>query len=122
VVPIAQEFNVPLTEVTAVFTFTLWMRLVGACVSGWLADRVGRKILLMISFIWYSICNFIAGFSPTFMFLFVFRALLGISTGAEWPAGAALAMEQWPTRSRGFMSGVRAETKGKVLVSDLVVA
>jgi SHS family lactate transporter-like MFS transporter len=26
--------------------------------------------------------------------------------GAEWPAGAALAMESWPPRSRGFMSGV----------------
>ena len=105
-VPIAQEFNVPLAEVTAVFTITLWMRLVGACASGWLADRVGRKIPLMISIIWYSFCNFIAGFSPTFMFLFVFRALLGIGMGAEWPAGAALAMEQWPARSRGFMSGV----------------
>jgi len=89
-----------------------------ACASGWLADRVGRKIPLadqphpqgdrelMISILWYSFCNFIAGFSPTFMFLFVFRALLGIGMGAEWPAGAALAMEQWPTRSRGFMSGL----------------
>jgi SHS family lactate transporter-like MFS transporter len=26
--------------------------------------------------------------------------------GAEWPCGAALAMESWPARSRGFMSGV----------------
>jgi len=26
--------------------------------------------------------------------------------GAEWPAGAALAMESWPTRSRGLMSGI----------------
>ena len=34
------------------------------------------------------------------------RALLGIGMGAEWPAGAALAMESWPARSRGFMSGV----------------
>jgi MFS transporter, SHS family, lactate transporter len=42
-VPIRQEFNVPLTEVTAIFTITLWMRLVGACASGWLADRVGGK-------------------------------------------------------------------------------
>src|SRR6202035_5930094 len=82
------------------------MRLVGAVASGCLADRVGRKIPLMISILWYSICNFIAGFSPTFMFLFVFRALLGIGMGAEWPAGAALAMESWPARSRGFMSGM----------------
>src|SRR6058998_1926749 len=105
-VPIAKEFGVSLTEVTAVFTITLWMRLVGACGSGWLADRIGRKTPLMISIAWYSLCNFIAGFSPTFWFLFLFRALLGIGMGAEWPAGAALAMESWPARSRGFMSGI----------------
>jgi MFS family permease len=34
-VPISKEFNV--------LTVTLWMRLVGACGSGWLADRGGRK-------------------------------------------------------------------------------
>jgi SHS family lactate transporter-like MFS transporter len=105
-VPIAKEFEVPLTAVTAVFTLTLWMRLVGATASGWLADRIGRKKPMMISIAWYSACNFIAGFSPTFWFLFVFRALLGIGMGAEWPAGAALAMETWPQRSRGFMGAV----------------
>jgi SHS family lactate transporter-like MFS transporter len=104
--PIADEFGVPTTEVAIVFTLTLWMRLVGAVASGWLADRIGRKTPLMISIFWYSICNFIAGFSPTFMFLLIFRTLLGIGMGAEWPAGAALAMEQWPIRTRGFMSGV----------------
>ena len=105
-VPIAKEFGVPLTEVTFVLTITLWMRLVGACASGWLADRVGRKTPLMISIIWYSICNLLAGIAPNFAFLFLFRALLGIGMGAEWPAGAALAMESWPARSRGLMSGV----------------
>jgi SHS family lactate transporter-like MFS transporter len=60
----------------------------------------------MISIFWYSICNLLAGFSPTFTFLFVVRALLGIGMGAEWPAGAALAMESWPARSRGLMSGI----------------
>ena len=33
-VPIAKEFDVPLTAVTAVFTITLWLRLVGATASG----------------------------------------------------------------------------------------
>jgi SHS family lactate transporter-like MFS transporter len=105
-VPIAKEFDVPLTDVALVFTLTLWMRLVGAVASGWLADRVGRKLPLMISILGYSLCNFIAGFSPTYWFLLLFRALLGAFMGAEWPAGAALSMETWPQRSRGFMGGV----------------
>ena len=104
--PISLEFGVPLTAVTAVFTITLWLRLVGATAAGWMADRLGRRAPLMISILWYSICNFIAGFSPNFAFLFFFRAVLGIGMGAEWPAGAALAMESWPARSRGFMSGI----------------
>ncbi|HVC56411.1 MAG TPA: MFS transporter [Stellaceae bacterium] len=104
--PIAETFNVSMTEVTFVFTITLWMRLIGATASGWLGDRLGRKLPLMISILGYSACNFIAGFSPTFWFLFLFRAILGLFMGAEWPAGASLAMETWPQRSRGFMGGV----------------
>jgi sugar phosphate permease len=84
--PIAKDFGVPLTDVTFVFTITLWMRLIGAVSSGWLGDRVGRRLPLMISILGYSLCNFIAGFSPAFWFLFLFRALLGFFMGAEWPA------------------------------------
>jgi len=120
-VPISQEFNVPLTAVTIIFTITLWMRLIGATASGWLADRIGRKKPLMIAILWYSICNFIAGFSPSFWFLLLFRALLGIGMGAEWPAGAALSMETWPARSRGFMGGLLQGSWGiGFLLSSLV--
>src|SRR6202140_2201878 len=65
-VPIAEEFDVPLTAVTAVFTITLWMRLVGATAAGWRADRIGRKTPLMISIGWDSLCNFISAFFPAF--------------------------------------------------------
>jgi MFS transporter, SHS family, lactate transporter len=105
-VPISKEFGVPLTAVAFVLSVTLWMRLVGAVASGWVADRIGRKTPLMISILLYSVCNFAAGFSPTFGVLFFFRAVLGLGMGGEWPAGAALAMESWPARSRGFMSGI----------------
>ncbi|WP_158258256.1 MFS transporter [Rhodopila globiformis] len=104
--PIAQEFGVSMTSVTFVFTITLWMRLVGATAAGWVGDRMGRKKPLMIAILGYSLCNFAAGFSPTFLFLFTARAVLGLFMGAEWPAGSALAMETWPQRSRGLMAGV----------------
>jgi SHS family lactate transporter-like MFS transporter len=110
--PISQSFHVPLVDVTTVFTITLWMRLLGATASGWLADRVGRKTPLMISIAWYSLCNLLAGLAPSFWLLFLFRALLGIGMGAEWPAGAALALEQWPQRSRGFMGSVLQSSWG----------
>src|SRR6201998_4799351 len=74
--PISREFGVPLTDVAFVLTVTLWLRLVGAVGSGWLADRVGRKIPLMISILWYSLANFAAGFSPPFTYPFFFHALL----------------------------------------------
>jgi len=98
--------QVSMTSVTIVFTITLWMRLIGATTSGWVGDRLGREKPLMIAILGYSACNFIAGFSPTFWFLFLFRAILGLFMGAEWPAGASLAMETWPQRSRGLMAGV----------------
>src|SRR5579863_3647421 len=105
-VPIAKDFGVPLTAVTVVFTLTLWMRLIGATASGWLSDRIGRKIPLMMSIACFSVCNLLAGLAPSFMLLLVFRTILGIGMGAEWPAGASLAMETWPQRSRGFMGSV----------------
>ena len=82
-VPIANEFSVSVTAVASVLTLTLWLRFPGAVGSGWLADRAGRKLPLMLSILWFSACNFIAGFSPNFTFLFVVRALLGIGMGAE---------------------------------------
>ena len=106
IVRISGEFHVSLTAMATVVTLTLWMRLIGACASGWLADRVGRRTPLMISIAWFSVCQFIAGFSPSFTFLLVMRTLLGIGMGAEWPAGSALAMESWPKRSRGRMCGL----------------
>jgi SHS family lactate transporter-like MFS transporter len=104
--PIAREFGVSVTAVAAVLAVTIWMRFIGAVASGWLADRIGRKTPLMLSILWYSVCNFVAGFSPSLTFLFIARAALGIGMGAEWPVGASLAMESWPARSRGLMGGL----------------
>ena len=105
-VAIAGEFGVSVTALAGVLTLTLWLRLFGAIGAGWLADRIGRKTPLAIAILWFSLCNLLAGFAPNFTFLFIIRAALGIGMGAEWPAGASLAMECWPARSRGLMGCV----------------
>jgi SHS family lactate transporter-like MFS transporter len=65
-VAVAEEFGVSVTAVAAILTLTIWFRFAGTIASGWLSDRIGRKGPLMLSILWFSVCNFIAGFSPRF--------------------------------------------------------
>ena len=105
IVPIAKEFDVPVTAVTAVLTITLWMRLVGATANGWLADRVGRKAPLMISIGWYSVCNFLAGLAPSFLARRLIHGLQQVVIGRRDPAGREPRRGSYRRRGRGRSSG-----------------
>jgi SHS family lactate transporter-like MFS transporter len=70
------------------------------------ADRYGRKLPLMVGIVWFAACNGAVAVAPTFTWVLVLRALYGIGMGAQWTSGVALAMENWPKRSRGIASGV----------------
>lgn len=103
---IAAEFGVPIKSTAASVTLTLLVRLLGSFAAGWAADRFGRKWPLMISIVWFSVCDGLVAIAPTFAMVVVLRVLFGFGMGAEWTAGATLAMESWPAKTRGFASGV----------------
>jgi SHS family lactate transporter-like MFS transporter len=106
VVPdIAREFKVSLLAVSGVITATLFCRLFGGLAFGTWADRVGRRLPLMISVLAFSVFSFLSGLAPTFAVFFVIRMLFGVGMGGEWAAGTPLAMESWPQRYRGVASG-----------------
>ena len=87
-------------------TVTLMFRMVGGIASGTIADRWGRKAPLVISIVWYSAFACLGGFSPTYIVLFSCRALFGVGMGGVWAAGMPLAIEHWPARLRGKVSGM----------------
>ncbi len=103
---IAKEFGVTITATAWSVTLTLLLRLVGGVVAGAAADRWGRKLPLMISVVWFALCDGAVAFAPSFTWILVLRTLFGLGMGAEWASGATLAMENWPARSRGIASGV----------------
>jgi SHS family lactate transporter-like MFS transporter len=110
VVPtIAKEFHRSVADVAFTITATLMMRPVGALLFGWMADRWGRRLPLMIDVIFYSIVEVLSGFAPSYTVFLVLRALYGIGMGGEWGVGASLAMEAVPARWRGMLSGVLQE-------------
>ena len=104
--PIAKEFGVQLSSTALSVTLTLLVRLLGGLAAGWLADRHGRRLPLMLSILWFAACDGAVYFADSFTAILVLRTLFGFGMGAEWTAGSALAMESWPARSRGLASGV----------------
>lgn len=103
---IAKEFGVGLVALSGSITLTLLVRLVGGFVAGWMADRWGRRLPLMLSLIWFAVFDAAIYFAPSFMWIVVLRTIFGFGMGAEWTAGTAMAMESWPARSRKIASGL----------------
>jgi MFS transporter, SHS family, lactate transporter len=106
---ISEDFGTSKEKVALLTTVTLLMRPVGALVFGLWADRVGRRIPLIVDVLLYSTVGFLCAFAPNLTVLLVLRLIYGIGMGGEWGLGAALAMEKIPRERRGFFSGLLQE-------------
>jgi SHS family lactate transporter-like MFS transporter len=106
---VAANFHVSTVTVTDSLFWTLCMRPVGALLFGMLAERYGRKRILILNIICFTLFEMSSAFSPNFTFFLVTRALFGIGMGGEWGVGAALAFETLPAEGRGFFSGILQE-------------
>jgi SHS family lactate transporter-like MFS transporter len=103
---IAKEFGTDVKDVTYAIFLTLAARPVGALVFGLAADRFGRRPVLMIDILSFSMLEFASGFAPSLGVLLVLRTLFGVAMGGEWGVGASLTMETIPPQTRGLVSGL----------------
>jgi SHS family lactate transporter-like MFS transporter len=103
---IAKAFGTEITSVTVAITLTLALRPLGALIFGRLADRFGRRPVLMANVLLFSLFDLASGFATSLTMLLVLRSLFGVAMGGEWGVGSALTMESIPPKSRGLMSGI----------------
>ncbi len=69
---------------------------------GRLLDRIGTRLGLTLTVMWYSIVAMLTSLASGLRSFFVFRFLLGLGESPNWP-GATKAVAEWfPKRERGW--------------------
>jgi len=106
---IATDFDTTRDNVMFAVTLTLLARPFGAIVFGMLADRYGRRPMLMLDIALFSFFELASAFAPNLTVLFILRLLFGFAMGGEWGLGSSLTMETISEKSRGFVSGLLQE-------------
>jgi SHS family lactate transporter-like MFS transporter len=106
---IAKSFGRTRPDIAFTLTVALAMRPIGAIVFGIMADRLGRRLPLMLNVIFYAVISVLSGLAPSYGAFVLLRMLFGIGMGGEWGVGASLALESASPRLRGLLSGLLQE-------------
>ena len=96
--------------------------LVSFVVGGWIIDKIGVRLGLSLSILWWSLAGIAHGWATSVEGLLICRFLLGIGYPGAYLAAAKAASEWFPPQERGFVTGIYTSgaTVGATLAPPLV--
>jgi DHA2 family multidrug resistance protein len=98
---IAGSLSATVEEATWVLTSYLVANAVVLPITGWLANLIGRKRLLLTVVTGFTLSSVCCGFAPSLPALIFFRVMLGASGGGLQPLSQAVLLEEFPGQERG---------------------
>ncbi|AOV02611.1 MFS transporter [Delftia sp. WSY_4] len=98
---IAKTFGKTVPEALQTGTFFFIGMLIGAFVFGRLADRIGRRPVLMMAVVIDAFAGVASAFAPEFAWLLVLRFITGIGVGGTLPVDYTMMAEFLPSDRRG---------------------
>src|SRR2546428_4021455 len=98
---IAGDLSATINEATWALTAYLAANAVVLPMTGWLASRLGRKRLLMLSTGGFTLTSLLCGLAPSIPVLVSFRVLQGLTGGTLQPISQAVLLETFPAKDRG---------------------
>lgn len=106
IVPIAQALDLSSFQTGAVFSVELGCMAAGGVIFGALADKYGRRDVLMWTVIIYAGATMARALVPNYTVLLVLTAIAAFGIGGEYGVGQALVSEIMPRNRRGWWSGL----------------
>jgi MFS transporter, AAHS family, 4-hydroxybenzoate transporter len=100
---IAEELGIKIANFGPIFSSALVGATLGAASFGPIADRLGRKRLLIIATVLIGVFTTLTAFASSVPMLMTFRILAGIGLGGATPCFIALTSEYAPARLRAAL-------------------
>ncbi|HEV8362421.1 MAG TPA: 3-(3-hydroxy-phenyl)propionate transporter MhpT [Gemmatimonadaceae bacterium] len=97
---LVSDFTLSPVQMGRLFSSSTVGLLLGALYGGWLADRIGRKRVLIASMITFGLMSLVTAFATTTPVLFIGRVLTGLGLGGALPNLIALSAEAGPPERR----------------------
>lgn len=101
-----KEWALTPVQAGALGSYALFGMMFGAFMFGPLADRIGRKKGIQISFVVFSCATVISGFATSPTEFGIFRFIAGLGCGGLMPNAVALMNEYAPKRSRSTLVAI----------------
>lgn len=98
---ITEDWSLSQVEKSWLMSSGIFGMILGAALSGTIADRYGRRTVIVFTLLLYSIGSLLSGLSINYWMLIVCRFVTGFGLGGELPAASTLVSEFSPLRSRG---------------------
>jgi ACS family hexuronate transporter-like MFS transporter len=87
---IRSDFKLNYTQTALVSSAFALSYGIGQLPAGWLADRIGTRVLITIGTCGVALAGILVGFSRTYIMLIVFLALMGVLGGGYHPSATPL--------------------------------
>lgn len=97
------EWQLSMVSLGPLFSAGLLGLMVGAFCSGPMADRIGRRRVLILSVAWFGAASVGAALAPNVAWLIALRFLTGLGLGGAMPNAITLTSEFSPERRRGTL-------------------